>query len=281
VKGLTPLQISLREMKDKDARNRFEAVRRLKALGESAVPYLLKALSDEASAVRGEAAKSLKAITFYYVEFKAEGGAEERAEAAKKWQNWWESKKGEKASRRLIAQLQDLRDARNRVEAAIGVREIDSWEAVPYLIEGLSEESEALRFYCACALNSITKQGFDFVSNSPLMERNKAIALWRAWWGYGKSDKETALIETIRNIATDKSAKIRAIRALTEMGSKRAVERLANLLDDKSFVLSSIAEEALEKITGKSFFYHPVTASSDRISESSLWRRYIARGNEV
>jgi HEAT repeat protein len=280
-KGLAPLEMYARELKDKDPRNRFEAARRLKKSGEAAVPCLLDALEDEAPAVREEAAKSLKAVTFYYVEFKPEGTDEERRAAAGKWREWWKSKKGVKTAQRLINQLQDLRDARNRVEAAIGLKEIGAWEATPYLIDALSEESEALRYYSWCALESITAQSFEFVSNAQPEERSKMAMRWKAWWGGGKSDKETALIETIRSIAIGKSAKIRAIEALTRLNSRKSAAALVNLLDDKSFVIASVAEEALEQMTGKAFFYLPEQPGSGSGSMSATWREYLGVGKEA
>jgi HEAT repeat protein len=281
VKGLTPLAIRAKEAKDPDRRNRFEAMKRLKESGPAAVELLLAGLEDQTPAVREEAAKSLKAVTFYYVEFKPEAPESDRNAAIGKWRDWWKSKKTVPPAQRLITQLQDRRDPRNRVEAAIALRQADAWEAVPRLIDALSDESEALRYYSASALKNITKQSFDFSSNAPPEERAKAVEQWRSWWKNGKTDKETALIETIRNITADKSSKIRAIQALTQMGSKKAVGALANLLDDKSFVLSSIAEEALEKLTGKSFFYFPEGSSSGRDSVSSAWREYLTIGKGV
>jgi len=281
VKGLAPLELYARELKDKEPRNRFEAARRLAKFGQAAVPYLLDALEDEAPTVRAEAAKSLKAMTFYYVEYNAEGSAEERQEGVKKWREWWQSKMHEKPVQRLITQLQNRRDQRNQVEAAIGLREIDAWQAVPYLINALSDENEALRFYAGCALDSVTAQSFDFVSNAPPDERDKAIRRWKSWWGNGKSDKEAALIETIRNITVDKSAKIRAIKALAGFGSKRSAIALSNLLDDQSFVLSSVSEEALEKVTGKAFFHATEDLLSDHASTRSMWRKYLVGGKEA
>jgi len=281
VKDLAPLDLYAKELKDKEPRNRFEAARRLAKFGQDAVARLLDALDDEASAVRAEAAKSLKAVTFYYVEYNADATPDERQQAARKWREWWKSKMNEKPVPRLINQLQDQRDQRNRVEAAIALKELDAWQAVPLLIDALSDENEALRFYANCALDIITAQSFDFVSNAPPEERDKAVRRWKSWWNNGKSDKETALIETIKDITVGKSAKIRAIRALAEMSSRKSVLALTNLLDDPSFVLSSVAEEALEKITGKAFFYSAQDSPAERASTRAAWRNYLVKGREA
>ncbi|RKY29114.1 MAG: hypothetical protein DRP79_01355 [Planctomycetota bacterium] len=286
VKGLSALQIYAPGMKDKDPRNRFEAAGRMKAFGRKAIDYLLAALDDESQAVRGKAATTLRAVTFHYEGYKPGGPPDDRRKAAARWRSWWESKKDEETVKRLTAQLEDRRDARNRVEAAIGLKEIDAWRGVPCLIKALSEDSEGLRYYAARALRSITKQSFGFVSNAPPDERNSAIEKWRSWWaGAGEMDKERALIATIRSIAAGRAAKIRAIRALAEMRSEKAVVALANLLDDDSFVVSSAAKEALEKITKKSFFYSPREKDSGGASSSAQWLQYLEslrkdKGNE-
>lgn len=276
VRGLPPLEIYALGLEDGDPGNRLEAAGRLKRFGEAAVEYLLKALDDESQSVREQAVKSLRAATFHYEGYRSEGPSEERSKAGERWRSWWESRKGKETVKRLIAQLRDRRDVRNRVEAAIGLKKMDAWESVPHLIEALAEESEGLRYYAACALRGITGRSFGFVSNAPVERRNDAIAQWRSWWTSAREmDKERALIATIRDIAVNKAAKIRAIKALAEMHSERAAIPLANLLDGKSFVVSSVAEEALERITQKSFFHSVQRTDADEVSPRAIWLRYL------
>ena len=53
--------------------------------------------------------------------------------------------------------------------------------AVPVLVDALSSDDAAVRFYAISALEQITGQQLGYVYYAPKLDRNAAIDRWKAW----------------------------------------------------------------------------------------------------
>ena len=66
----------------------IEALTELKA--QEAIPYFIRFLRDNDPRIRGLAANALMQLTRQFIPFKAKGTEEEREEAVRQWEAWWD-----------------------------------------------------------------------------------------------------------------------------------------------------------------------------------------------
>ena len=263
-------------------RDRFQAAKNLRREGEAAVPLYIAALMDDSEAVRRVAERYLREITFYYFEYDPLWPREKRAEAVNLWRDWWESAGRRPTFERLLAVMQNRSETvRHRADAARGLRELSDWRAVPHLIAALGEGAEGLRHYAGTALVALV--GVSFPKGEGWVENaEQSHEAWLRWWNtYHGKPKEYINRATITDITgetgdeygnedkmRDKLAIINRIASERDAGS---IRHLVDLLDNRSFLLSVTAEEALERVTGRSFFYRRNVRISDRASVKEVW----------
>ncbi|MFP4056557.1 MAG: hypothetical protein ACLF0G_06790 [Candidatus Brocadiia bacterium] len=91
----------------------------------------------------------------------------------------------ERRARSLIADFDGPPEVRARAAARL-VREVDSFVAVPALLDALDSASLQRRALAAECLRHLTKveQGFD--PEAPPADRRAAIQRWRDWWAEHK-----------------------------------------------------------------------------------------------
>ena len=77
----------------------------------------------------------------------------------------------------------DLRhqDPRVRIDAAIKAVAQKRLELAAELVENLSDRDGAVRMFSAVALRKLTGQDFGYKPHGTLLEREEAVASWRAW----------------------------------------------------------------------------------------------------
>ncbi len=275
---LTDIEAWSAALRSDSARDRVQAVKNLADLGGAAVPHLIDAMEDDSEMVRRTAERTLRKITHYYFEFDSLASKADRAGAVRLWRKWWERVKGMDTFSRLVSTLQNRGESvRHRADAALGLKELDDWRAIPHLIAALEEEPSGLRHYAAVALKSITGRSFEPDLPSGPRDEVQSALMWRKWWErYSGKTKEFVYIATISDIAELEGTKLEALACLARMKSRRSIPYLVNLLENESFLLSVAAEEGLERITGKSFFYSPAGPKSDRASVRTSWQRWFA-----
>ena len=85
----------------------------------------------------------------------------------------------------LYQQLQD-EDPSVRIQAIHHAGQAKDPQAVPYLVDRLSDSDSDVRFFAIVALQKITGQtmGYDFYAPSP--QRDAAIQRWRQWLQEGR-----------------------------------------------------------------------------------------------
>jgi len=142
----------------------------------------------------------------------------------------------------LIEALGDEEDRGIRWRAAVALGEIGDERAVEPLIETLKDEDIIVRWNAAEALGEIEWQPKDDV------ERAYYLIAREQWNKLVKLGEPTVepLIKTLGD--KDWDVRMRAARALGEIGDERAVEPLIELLEDDDEGVRESAEEALEKI---------------------------------
>jgi len=275
---LTDLEAWSAAFRSDSARDRMQAVKNLPDSGEAAVPYLIDAMEDDSEMVRRAAERALRKITHYYFEFDSLASEADRAGVVRLWREWWERVKEMDTFSRLVSTLQNRGESvRHRADAALGLKELDDWRAIPHLIAALDEEPSGLRHYAAVALESITGRSFEPESPSGSRDEAQSAVMWRKWWErYSGKTKEFVFMATISDITELEGTKLEALTRLARMKSRRSIPYLVNLLENESFLLSVAAEECLERVTGKSFFYSPVGPNSDRASVRVKWQVWFA-----
>ncbi len=273
-------------LRSTSAGDRLQAAKNLRREAEAAVPLYIAALMDESEAVRRIADRYLREITFYYFEYDPLGPREERAKVVNEWRGWWERVAGVERFERLVAVMQNRGETvRHRADAARGLRESGDWRAVPHLIAALGEQPEGLRHYAGKALVKLV--GRSFPRGDGWVEGDEqSHDAWLGWWRtYRGKPKEIVNIATITDINEERAQdvyrytdklrdKLVIINRIALERDANSIQHLVNLLDNQSILLSVTAEEALERITGRSFFYRRNVRISDRASVKEVWREW-------
>jgi hypothetical protein len=72
-------------------------------------------------------------------------------------------------------------DASFKIPAIKSAVESNDKKAVPELIQGLTSDDPAVRFYCIEGLRRLTGQTFDYQYYAPDTERELSVQRWRDW----------------------------------------------------------------------------------------------------
>ncbi len=267
-------------LRAESARDRLQAAKNLRREGEAAVPLYIAALMDESEAVRRIADRYMREITFYYFEYDSLWPREKRAEVVNKWRDWWERAGGVERFERLVAVMQNRAETtRHRADAARGLKELGDWRALPHLIAALDEQPEGLRHYAGTALVALVGRSFPR-GGGWVESAEQSHEAWMRWWvTYRGKSKEFVSVATITDINdenteghTDKLRdKLAIINRIASEHDVSSIRHLVNLLDNQSFLMSVTAEEALERIAGRSFFYRRNVRIDDRASVKKVW----------
>lgn len=78
-----------------------------------------------------------------------------------------------------------------RVEAIIDAGQAKDAQAVPYIVDRLGDQDQAVRFYAILALERITGQRLGYSYAAPPAERKAAEARWRQWLARRRGDGST------------------------------------------------------------------------------------------
>lgn len=87
-----------------------------------------------------------------------------------------------RAAPALIQVIQEDRDYYVRLGAATALGDMKACASVPALIEALDDKDTLVRTASNDALQAITGQAFEFVTEMSGRERRKVMKQWREWW---------------------------------------------------------------------------------------------------
>ena len=73
-----------------------------------------------------------------------------------------------------------------RAEATVRAAEQNDREAIPYIVDRLTDSEQGVRWAAICALEKMTGETFGYQHYGPAAERAEAVARWRKWLEAGR-----------------------------------------------------------------------------------------------